>query len=744
MIRKCVLVFRLFSKSRLFAAMMVCMLCLGSSVYGQSAGMPHVINFSGTLPSQDGARTVDALFALYSEQSGGAPLWQELQNVAVDASGQYAALLGSATPGGIPADGVFSGNEARWFGVQVLGEAEQPRVLLASVPYAVKAGDSDGLGGLPASAFLRNDGSPVARLLTLGPGLTGSLSDNLLTLASDTTVVQQRVTGSCPSGSAIASIGPAGQVSCEAVSGTVAQTGIAPTSSQTVSAIAGQTIAPAAVNAQSLNGVANPLMYPGADLCAQINAAAQALSSLHTIKIPAGNYTCANNIEALPYGVNLEGESSGAVKITLNGSGVGLDTAGFNVIRNLTLVCGTSVTDCVRLRGSVVTLDGFYISGGGASSKLVHIAAFNSSVLSGIVRVKNGQWRTYLGTALYIDHAIDVHLDDLEILNSGGATTPRAIVIDTSTSGVYAKKIVSNNSGAGALLVISSTTGSGEYNQTPKFLFFDQLIADMSSGGDAIKFDSTLGSNVLYAEFMNSWAAGAGMNGSLGVVSASANGLGIYGGTGIRWSGRLRSNANNGVYVNGANVAYLDITGFITGNNVANNADGHGVYIASASPGIRVHDCTAGNVIDTSGHQRYGVKVGAVAAAQFMLRDCQLTNNISGGYLIQDTAGFSARGNDSGGSGGSASGDYLNGPLQVIGSISGQGVNATVVSSTGGYQNKGVTIIPGTVTGYSGTDGTKVVLSTTPSPGHAACWTTTGRAGYCYTAIRIDGSCGCR
>ena len=34
------------------------------------------------------------------------------------------------------------------------GEVEQPRVLLVSVPYALKAADADTLGGLPASAFV--------------------------------------------------------------------------------------------------------------------------------------------------------------------------------------------------------------------------------------------------------------------------------------------------------------------------------------------------------------------------------------------------------------------------------------------------------------------------------------------------------------------------------------------------------------------------------------------------------------
>jgi len=36
----------------------------------------------------------------------------------------------------------------------VQGQGEQPRVLLVSAPYALKAGDAETLGGLPLSAFL--------------------------------------------------------------------------------------------------------------------------------------------------------------------------------------------------------------------------------------------------------------------------------------------------------------------------------------------------------------------------------------------------------------------------------------------------------------------------------------------------------------------------------------------------------------------------------------------------------------
>jgi hypothetical protein len=60
--------------------------------------------------------------------------------VPLDDQGRYKVLLGSTQPEGLPLD-LFASGEARWLGVepQVAGVAEQPRVLLVGVPYALKA-----------------------------------------------------------------------------------------------------------------------------------------------------------------------------------------------------------------------------------------------------------------------------------------------------------------------------------------------------------------------------------------------------------------------------------------------------------------------------------------------------------------------------------------------------------------------------------------------------------------------------
>jgi len=141
----------------------VCSLIAGCLLLGAAAAqtpagsaLPRLVRFSGTAKDTGGNSMTGATgitFALYAEQTGGAPLWSETQNVQAGPDGRYSVLLGAAKSEGLPAD-LFTAEQAHWVGVSVEGQAEQPRILLVSAPYALKAGDAETLGGLPPSAFL--------------------------------------------------------------------------------------------------------------------------------------------------------------------------------------------------------------------------------------------------------------------------------------------------------------------------------------------------------------------------------------------------------------------------------------------------------------------------------------------------------------------------------------------------------------------------------------------------------------
>jgi hypothetical protein len=67
--------------------------------------VPRLVRYSGSVANApSGAGVVELRFAAYERQSGGEPLWQETQQVPLDANAKYSVLLGAATPGGMPLD----------------------------------------------------------------------------------------------------------------------------------------------------------------------------------------------------------------------------------------------------------------------------------------------------------------------------------------------------------------------------------------------------------------------------------------------------------------------------------------------------------------------------------------------------------------------------------------------------------------------------------------------------------------
>jgi Chaperone of endosialidase len=121
-----------------------------------SAQVPPVIQFSDVATDEAGnplTGTTEITFSLYNNSRGGEPLFAETQNVTLGSSGQYSVYLGITKANGVPTN-LFTNGQAHWLGVKIAGQAEQTRVFLATVPYAMKAGDAATVGGLPPSAFV--------------------------------------------------------------------------------------------------------------------------------------------------------------------------------------------------------------------------------------------------------------------------------------------------------------------------------------------------------------------------------------------------------------------------------------------------------------------------------------------------------------------------------------------------------------------------------------------------------------
>jgi hypothetical protein len=118
--------------------------------------VPALVPFSAVTLDSKGkpfSGQTSATFLIYKDQQGGEPLFAESQMVSFDPAGHYEVHLGATSPNGLPAD-LFTSGEARWLEVQIAGRPAEGRMLMASVPYAMKAADAATLGGFTAQSFV--------------------------------------------------------------------------------------------------------------------------------------------------------------------------------------------------------------------------------------------------------------------------------------------------------------------------------------------------------------------------------------------------------------------------------------------------------------------------------------------------------------------------------------------------------------------------------------------------------------
>lgn len=250
-----------------------------------TAQVPRLVRLGATIKDESGnplAGRMNVTFSLYSEQTGGTPLWQETQDLTLDANGHSSVMLGSTYPNGIPL-GLFSSGEAQWLGVQPEGHAEQPRVMLLSVPYALKAGDAATLGGLPPSAFVHAAPDELPTSGSSGTSLIEGLSAP--TLATPENIGEL---GNTPKGD----VGMSTQTTCR---------------------FAGMLIV-------------NPNCFAGKDIFAQINTAMASLPSTGgTILVPAKSdgscYTGSTTITVTKV-ASIQGLGASPTCLNYTGSGV--------------------------------------------------------------------------------------------------------------------------------------------------------------------------------------------------------------------------------------------------------------------------------------------------------------------------------------------------------------------------------------------------------------------------------------
>ena len=558
-----------------------------------ASALPRLVRFGSTVKDLNGkpmTGVVGITFALYSEPSGGAALWLETQNVTADNNGHYTALLGSTKPDGLPAE-LFTSEQARWVGVQVSGQPEQPRVLLVSAPYALKAGDAETVGGLPPSAFMLAAPLSSGSATTNGAGVTagsvspasatdvtttGGIANYLPVFNAAATVIDSAVYQSGTATTAKVGIGTAspattldvkgagtirGALNLPAISAATATKG---SNSQPLDLVASAYNTTAAVN-QTFQWQAEPAGNDTATASGTLNL----LFGAGTVKPAETGLHIANNGRiTFATGQTFPGTGAG----TITGVTAGTDLTGGGSSGNVTLSLNTSATDLrYGQLGAANTFTGNQTVNG--------ILSATSTVfgISGVAKNTTGLSVGVGGTAS----------------SSGGYGVEG---VNTSTSGgagVFGSS--ASSAGYGVEGVISASSGGiGVYGTAPQFGV--QGIATGNSGSTVGVFgagvDGLQGSGTLHGVY----AAGTGA-GSFGVY-ATAPTYGLYGvatNTSGTDFGVYGSGSSNGVYGIASNFGIYGVATATSGNSVGvygTGIDGlqgsgttYGVYAAGTTSG---------------------------------------------------------------------------------------------------------------------------------------------------------------
>jgi len=367
-----------------------------------NATVPTLVSFSGVLTGSNGkplTSITGVIFALYAEQQGGAPLWLETQNVQPDKAGNYSVMLGSTTSQGLPAS-LFASGQARWLGVQPQGQEEQPRVLLLSVPYALKALDAETIGGKPASSFMLAPaaGNGGASPNSQATNITGSgTADYLPVFTGTTTIGNSKVYQNSSGDIGIGTTSPAATLDANGKTDVRDTLTLYPKGSDNTLAINGTAFK---INSTGNVSFVSGQTFPGTGTVTSVGSGAGLtggpITKSGTLSIATGGVTNAMLANS-SLTVNPGGGMTGGGKISLGGSAtLGLENCSANQV--LEFVSGAWT--CTNAGTGTITgvTAGTDLTGGGSSgnvtlnvdtTKVPQLAAANTFTNNNVISVNS-------------------------------------------------------------------------------------------------------------------------------------------------------------------------------------------------------------------------------------------------------------------------------------------------------------------------------------------------------------------
>src|SRR5271155_2807700 len=216
---------------------------------------------------------------------------------------------------------------------------------------------------------------------------------------------------------------------------------------------------PAGAPAQSEGAVLNAREYQGADIGAQVNAAAATCTRggvCHVVIPPGGRLALATPIVMVD-GEELECSRSGyitdsqrdpALQLEYSGNGVAVTMNGRGqTLRGCGLRLGQSAVAGVLIGGHSNYASEITVSGGGVATTLVRISGLASNRDTEDAHLDDSRLVNFVGTGVEIDHANDTSLTHMTAYGVAHNGTSRTLVIDSGASGTTINDFVGGSSG---------------------------------------------------------------------------------------------------------------------------------------------------------------------------------------------------------------------------------------------------------------------------------------------------------
>jgi hypothetical protein len=373
------------------------------------------------------------------------------------------------------------------------------------------------------------------------------------------------------------------------------------------------------LTARSTTGlVANS--FPGADIGAQINAAAATCISgaqCHIVIAPAAQqsfstpivYVDNETIECTATGT-LDNTTATNFLANLNytGSAVAVTMgARSGRFKGCGLLLSSTTTTGILLAAYGGKIEDADIRGGGATTKLINASGSALSTNVDDVEIINSRINAFTGIAVACDNVNDLRIMNVSAVGIVSNTTNVMLLVDSACTGVTVSDYFGYNTGLHGLFMRKTLTGL-----PPQSFFFRNFESDLASS-DGFLFDSTLGSFPLHFACDNCWAAGSG-----------GAGIHVAGGAEISFShAQIRSNAHDGVLIDGALVEEVMITSSLIGGNNTANGGFNGISIRNHPAQIVIVGNEISSATETGGFQQYAINAYAdVEGLVFSSNDC--------------------------------------------------------------------------------------------------------------------------